>query len=209
MSKFVIPMAEYNRIHQIAHGVIKEEGSVERACIFFAIVGSFLLNKHYGIDARAVAGGFALCVAGGPKCIFYGKNEGGKFSWGGDGFHMWVQTGDHIIDFMAPIYQECFAIVDPDIIIPRKMFQKQKKYDSQTLDGLVSAGDYMSFPDPDLTDELINHFLSKPTNTDLLNVADAWSGSRRGKQRPTIRMGSNDGIIRDLALPTTITRGSW
>jgi Protein of unknown function (DUF2026) len=202
-------MAEYNRIHQIVHGAIKGEGHVERGCTFFALVGSYLLNKHYDINASAVAGGFALCVADGPKCIFYGKNEGGTFNWGDDGFHMWVQTEGHIIDFMAPIYAESFAIAQPDIVIPRKMFQKRREDDKQSLDDLVSAGDYMTFPDPDLSAELIARFLSRPANTDLLKVAEAWFGRRRGTQRPTIRMGSNDGIIRNLTLPTTIARSPW
>lgn len=209
MGKFVIPMAEYNRIHQIVHGVIKNEGDVERGCTFFAIVGSYLLNKHYGIKATAVAGGFALCVADGSRCIFYGKDEGGKFSWADDGFHMWVQTEEHIIDFMAPIYAESFAIAQPDIVIPRKMFQKRIEDDNQNLDDLDAIGDYMVFPDPDLSEELIDRFLNRSANTDLLNVAEAWFGSRRGKQKSKISMGSNDGIVRHLTLPTTIARSTW
>ena len=42
-------MREYNRIHQIIHGLIRDEGDAERGCTFFSIVGSYLLNKHYGI----------------------------------------------------------------------------------------------------------------------------------------------------------------
>lgn len=209
MGKFVITMGEYNRIHQIVHGVIKDVGDVERGCTFFAIVGSYLLNKHYQIRARAVAGGFALCVADGRKCICYGKDEGGKFSWGNDGFHMWVQTEEHIIDFMAPIYAEAFAIVQPEVMIPRKMFQKRHEEDNQSLDDLNAVGDYMIFPDPVLSEELIDHFLSRPSNTDLLNVAEAWFGSQRRKQKPTFSMGSDDGIIRHLTLPTTIAHSAW
>jgi hypothetical protein len=209
MSKFVITLADYNRIHQILHGVIKDEGNVERGCTFFSIVGSYLLNKHFGIKARAVAGGFALCVAEGPKCIFYGKDEGGKFSWGDDGFHMWVQTEEHIIDFMAPIYAESFAIAQPDILIPRKMLQKHISDDNQSLDDVDDVGKYMCFPDPALSENLIDNFLSRPINTDLLSIAETWFGSRRGKQKPTISMCSNDGIVRHLTLPTTVARSAW
>ncbi|MDQ4087328.1 MAG: DUF2026 domain-containing protein [Pseudomonadota bacterium] len=209
MSRFAITLPEYNRVHQVIHGTIKEEGTVEHACTFFSIVGSYLLNKQFGIPARAVAGGVALCVADGPKCVFYGKDEGGKFGWGEDGFHMWVQTEHHIIDFMAPIYAESFAHARPDVRIPRRMFQKLKAQDKQNLDELATVGDYIVFPDPDLTDQLIDHFLSRPVNTDLLQIAEVWFGSRRGKQKPTITMGSNDGLFRELALPTTIATGPW
>lgn len=209
MSRFVLAMPEYNRIHQIIHGLIKEEGHVERGCTFFSIVGSYFLNKHYGIAATAVAGGFALCVENGPKCIYYGKEDDGKFSWGEDGFHMWVQTREHIIDFMAPIYAEAFAIADPDTVIPRKMLQKRMDDEKQDLNELTAVGDYMTFPDPELSEQLIDHFLSRPLNTDLLSIGEAWFGTRRGKQRPTIGMASNDGILRHLTLPSTIAKGAW
>jgi hypothetical protein len=209
MSKFAITMAEYNRIHQVIHGVIKDEGDVGRGCTFFSIVGSYLLNKHFGIASAAVAGGFALCVEEGPKCVFYGKDEGGKFSWGDDSFHMWIQTKEHIIDFMAPIYVESFAIAQPDIVIPRKMFQKHRQDDKQSLEDLQAPGDFIVFPDPELSSELIERFLSRPMYRDLLHIAEVWFGNRRSHQKPTFSMGSNDGIVRHLKLPPTIARGPW
>lgn len=209
MSKFALTMAEYNRVHQVIHGVLKDEGTVEKGCTFFAIVGSYLLNKHFDIAARPVAGGFALCIADGPKCIYYGKDEGGKFTWDDDGFHMWVQTKDHVIDFMAPIYAEAFVEAGPDVTIPRKMFQKRLEEDGQSLDDIQSVGDFMVFPDPELSEQMVDRFLQRASNTDLLQIADAWFGSRRGRQNPTITMGSSDGIVRQLALPPTIARSPW
>lgn len=209
MSKFLLPLAEYNRIHQVIHGVLKEEGRVEKGCTFFAIFGSLVLNKHYGIAARPVAGAFALCVTDEPRCMFYGRDENGKIVWDEDGFHMWVQTETHIIDFMAPIYEEAFAEAGPGVEIPRQMFQKRITDEAASLDDLATPGDFFTLPDPDLSEQLTDRFLSRPTNTDLLQVADAWYGGRRAKQRPSVRMGSNDGIIRQLTLPPTVARGSW
>ncbi len=209
MSKFPLTLSEYNRVHQVIHGVVRAEGTAEKACTFFSIVGTYLLKKHFGMKARAVAGGFALCVEEGSRCLFYGKDAGGRFSWGDDAFHMWIQTETHIIDFMAPIYAESFAEAKPDITIPRKMFQKPISEDKQSLDELVTAGDFMVFPDPELSDQLIDHFLGRAVNTDLLGIADTWFGSRRGKQQPTLPIGSNDGIVHQLTLPATIARSPW
>ena len=124
MSKFLLKLDEYNRIHQVVHGVVKDEGDAGRACTFFAMIGSLILNKHYGIAARPVAGAFLLCVEPG-KNVVYGRDDGGKIGFDQDAFHMWVQTETHIIDFMAPIFRESFAAAQPDIVIPRKMFQKR------------------------------------------------------------------------------------
>ncbi|MGN6357449.1 MAG: DUF2026 family protein [Novosphingobium sp.] len=209
MGKFLLTLPEYNRIHQVAHGVIKEVGFVEKACTFFAIFGSYVLNKHYGIASRPVAGGFSLCVADGPRCLIYGREVDDKFVWDGDGFHMWVQTATHVIDFSAPIYPEAFAEAQPDVAIPRKMLQKQMVDEKQSIAELSAIGEFISFPDPELSEELTDRFLHRPTNTDLLNVADKWFGSRRAKQRPSLAMGSNDGQIVRLALPAIAARGAW
>lgn len=209
MGKFAITMTEYNRIHQVIHGVIKHGGKVERACTFFSIVGSHLLNERFGIPSAAVAGGFALCVDEGPKCVVYGKEDGGRLGWGDDGFHMWVQTEDYVIDFMAPLYEESFAIAEGGFVIPRKMFQKHRAGCKQELGELQGTGEYLVFPDPELSKQKTDRFFSRPGNADLLQVIDAWFGKRRGRQKPTMTMGINDDTVRHLRLPSTIARSPW
>ena len=95
MPNFALPLPAFNRIHQVIHGTIKEEGNI----------GALIMNKHYKIPARAVAGGFALCVEPGKNMLF-GRDGGGIVHFDEDGFHMWVQTETHVIDFMSPLYQE-------------------------------------------------------------------------------------------------------
>ena len=106
MKKFLLTLSEYNRIHQVARGVIEGLGTAERSCIFFAVFGAYILETRYKIPATAVAGNLALCVADGPKVAFFCRDEGGRIVADSDGFHMWVQTVTHIIDFMAPIFPE-------------------------------------------------------------------------------------------------------
>ena len=122
---------------------------------------------------------------------------------------MWIQTDEHIIDFMAPIYAESFSIAQPGVIIPRKMFQKRREEDKQILAELQAVGDYIVFPDPDLSEQMIDHFLSPSVYTDLLYVADVWFGNRRHLQKPGICVSGSDGIDRYLKLPVTTARSSW
>ncbi|MEL7738170.1 DUF2026 family protein [Citromicrobium bathyomarinum] len=208
MSKFLFPMADFNRIHQVIHGTIKDEGNPGKACTFFACVGALILNKHYKISARPVAGGFAMCVEA-EKNLFFGRDGHGVVEFDEDGFHMWVQTETHIIDFMSPLYQEAFRDVQQDITIPRRMFQKRAADEAANLDSLRKPGDFFTMPDPDLSERLIDHVLRRPLNTDFIQIAETWFGTRRGKQRPFLSIGSNDGIVRELELPSTLAREAW
>ena len=208
MSNFLFPMAEFNRIHQVIHGTIRDEGSPGKACTLFACIGALILTKHYKIKARAVAGGFAMCV-GSEKNMFFGRDGGGVVEFDEDGFHMWVQTETHIFDFMSPLYQEAFHGVEQDVVIPRRMFQKRVADEAANLDALNKPGDFYTMPDPDLSERLIDRILERPLNTDIIQIADTWFGRRRGRQRPSLTIRSNDGIVRELTLPNTLARGAW
>lgn len=208
MSKFLFSMADFNRIHQVIHGSIMEEGNPGKACTLFACIGALLLNKHYKIPARAIAGGFAMCVEP-EKNIFFGRDGGGTVEFDENGFHMWVQTETHVIDFMSPLYDEAFRDVQDEVIIPRRMFQKRVTEESPNLDTLNKSGDFYTMPDLELTEQLIDRILERPLNTDIIQIAEAWFGARRGKQKPSMRVGSNDGIVRELTLPATVARGAW
>ncbi|CAM3054400.1 DUF2026 domain-containing protein [Arthrobacter sp. TPD3018] len=208
MSTFLLPLSEFNRIHQVIHGTIKDEGNPGKACTLFACIGALILNKHYKIPARAVAGGFALCVEP-EKVMFFGRDGGGTVEFDEDGFHMWVQTETHVIDFMSPLYQEAFQDVQQEVAIPRRMLQKRLSDEAPDLNQLKKAGDYFTMPDPELSERLIDHVLDRPINTDIIHIAETWFGTRRGKQKPSLTIGSNDGLVRDLRLPATVARGAW
>lgn len=208
MSTFLLPLSDFNRIHQVIHGTIKDGGNPGKACTLFACIGALILNKHYKIPARAVAGGFALCVES-EKVMFFGRDGGGTVEFDEDGFHMWVQTETHVIDFMSPLYQEAFQDVQQEVVVPRRMLQKRLSDEAPDLNQLNKAGDYFTMPDPELSERLIDRVLARPINTDIIHIAETWFGTRRGKQKPSLTIGSNDGLVRDLRLPATTARGAW
>ncbi|MET3762216.1 hypothetical protein ABIB28_002770 [Sphingomonas sp. UYEF23] len=122
---------------------------------------------------------------------------------------MWIQTDTHVIDFMAPIYREAFAEHPAAIELPRRMMQRRHEVEAPSLDDLTRAGDFRHFPDPDLTEELVDHFLGRPINADLIQVATAWYGRRRANQAPTFAMGDKKGSVTRLGLAMTLANGSW
>lgn len=209
MSRFLMPLSEYNRIHQVAHGVLRDVGRPEKACKFFACFGAMVLTKHYKIPARAVAGGFALCINDTPEVAFFGQIDHGRISTSSEGFHMWVQTETHVIDFMAPIFPEAFADGAWGVKIPRRMFQRRLLTESESLDGLTTIGAFYTLPDPYLTEDMVDDFFNQPANIDLLNVGNAWYGGRTRKQPLAMAMQDNLGEVFQLQLPSTTAMGSW
>jgi hypothetical protein len=198
---------EYNRIHRVVGGVLGQVVRVERACIFFACLGSYLVRKHYNLRARPVAGLLALCIDDTPECVIFGRERGGTISSSENGFHMWVQTDTHIIDFMAPIYAEAFEV--PLSALPRKVLQRPLNTESQSLDELRASGDFVTLPNPGLSNRLLEKFIARERNHDLVNVTDAWFGSRHAQQRPTFTMADESGRIFELLLATTFGTGAW
>lgn len=173
--------------------------------------GLWLLHPEqaYKIGARSVAGAFAICVNNSPEVAFFGTKNGTRIESDVDGFHVWIQTKDHIIDFMAPIFREAFSEAGLKNEIPRLMLQKRLTDEVQVADDLQHSGDVFTLPNLEMSEHIVDRFLEKPTNTDLLNIAESWFGKRSSKQTPTMAMQNDLGEISQLHLPKTIARGSW
>lgn len=162
---------EYERIYQVIHSVLEDRANTPHSCMFFAIAGSFILNKYHGIAARPVAGAFLLCVDSTPSVLVIGKNEGNAISWDESNFHMWVQTEDHIIDFIAPIFLES---VKARVNVPRNMFLRSRDSESQSIADVSTPGDFYTLPDADLSEHFVDLFMDRPSHVDLLLAIDAW-----------------------------------
>ncbi|TAN55117.1 MAG: DUF2026 domain-containing protein [Rhodospirillales bacterium] len=211
MSKFLLTLSEYNRIYQVAHGVLQgvPDITAEKTCLFFAAFGGYVLNQKYKIGARVVGGAFCFCLNDANDVATFGKIEDNQLVSESDAFHMWLQTETHVIDFMAPIYRETFADRPTPTILPRKMMQRRFEEKAANLDALTRAGDFLYFPNPDLTNELLDNFLGSQFTRDLLKVAWTWYGNRHVKQVPTFEMRDENGQITPLSLTTTVAKGAW
>lgn len=202
-------MSEYNRIHQVAHGVLKSVGRPEKNCKFFACFGAIVLSQHYKIPATAVAGGFAICVDASPKVACFGHDEDGRISTSKSGFHMWVETDTHIVDFMAPIFSEAFTDAEMTTPIPRRMLQRPRTTEAGSLSELTKPGAFCTLPHPDMTKAIIDEFLDHTRNTDLLMIANSWYGGPRRKQKRAMTIQNNFGENIDLSLAATKATGAW
>lgn len=178
------------------------------ACMFFAAAGALMLNKHYRISARAVAGASLLCTDPAPPVISIAKNDDGMVTSDREGVHMWVQNETHVIDFMAPIFNEAVKGKGYPGTVPRKMFQRPLSTEAESIEQLRVPGDYFAIPDVEPTSELIDWLFDRSANVDLLNAVDRWF-KKYPKKLDELSLINDFGKIYKLTLRAPVISGAW
>ena len=206
--KLQLTLPEYNRIYEIIYSVLEGRANTPFACMFFAAAGALILNKHYKIQARAVAGAFLLCTDPAPTVISIAKNEDGMVTSDRDGFHMWVQTETHVIDFMAPIFNEAITGKGYPGTVLRKMFQRPLSSEAESIDELHVPGNYFTMPSIELTDELVESLFDRPANVDLLSIVDRWF-KKYPKKLDDLSLLNDLGEVHKLTLSAPRISGAW
>ncbi|GBQ89311.1 DUF2026 domain-containing protein [Asaia krungthepensis] len=210
MAKFVIGLSDYMKIHKIIHALLLKEGNKkpETGCTLFASVGAFLLQRHYKIKARPVAGAFVLCVDS-NDLLMYGKLDNGNLVSDNQNFHMWVETETHLIDFMSPLLQESFANTTRYSSIARRMLQKPLMEEKQNVSDCVSRGDFAVFENHRLTNDIVSKLSDTPLAIDFFSVADKWFGKRSRKQADQITIMDTVLGVSTIRLPQIDVNQCW
>lgn len=206
--KLQLTLPEYRRIYEVIYSVLEGRANTPFACMFFAAAGALILNKHYKIPARAVAGAFLLCTDPTPSVISIAKNEDGMVTSDRNGFHMWVQIETHVIDFMAPIFNEAIKGKGYPGTVPRKMFQRLLSEEAESIDQLRMSGDFYTMPNIELTDELVDSLFDRPANVDLLNAVDRWF-KKHPKKLDDLSLLNDLGEVHKLTLSAPAISGAW
>src|SRR5690348_14921053 len=101
----IVTLANYTRIHSVIRAVLDgADAMTAEACVFFAMAGSYVLEKHHNISATPRAGAAFYCV--GQKkpatVLSFARFEDGGVVSDSKSFHCWVESEGWAIDFMAP-----------------------------------------------------------------------------------------------------------
>lgn len=209
--KPVLTLPEYIRLFRVIAAVLDSvEANTERACLFFAITGAFLIEHVHKWPARPVAGAAFYRVDDETGfTIAYGRLEENEPICDQKAFHCWIECEGTIIDLMAPIFHESVASAGRKERVVRKSFQKPVSRMSDSPYNLTREGDFFLHRDPALTMELIQTFMQKPANADLVNVCEHWYRRPPKPIQPTIQMGSNDGSVATIHLKDIKLEGAW
>jgi len=206
-----IPFQDYQRISRVIKTVVDGvEGNTARACIFFAIVGASILEAVYKKSCLPLAGNayYAVDPTAENVVAFANVDRDGN-TVGSGAFHCWIQCEEHIIDFMAPIFQESVASAGLAMKVPRKMFQKPLRSMSVSVRDLQREGDYYVEHNVALTQSIFDDFLSKNHTQDLAQICLHWFQKPPKNMPKTFSMQDDLGERYDMTLASLDLVGAW
>ncbi|MHB0929391.1 MAG: DUF2026 family protein, partial [Candidatus Nanopelagicales bacterium] len=171
-NKPIIEMPEYTQLYEVIAGVLDSAGRTkERACLFFAIAGAFLIQQVHKIPAHPVAGAaFYLVNEETGFTLAFGQLEANKPICDHNAFHCWIECNGSIIDLMAVIFPEAAISAGYAEHVARKAFQKPQASMAESPYALQQDGDFYLYPDLQMTKDLIQIFLSNPDNEALVTL---------------------------------------
>jgi len=170
-----ITLKQYENIYRIVSSIGNHFAhGAGRSCQFYNVNGALILQQLLKIKARPVMGAaFIRLNASGDTVSFAGEEDGNFYS-SPDAFHCWVETPNFIIDFTAPEYREAASQLRTPSIIPRQMFQKEKKLMSTGPYSMANAGDFYFCQNKELTIHLLEKMSSRIDAQDFANICCDW-----------------------------------
>jgi hypothetical protein len=203
---------EYERLFRCIHGVLlNEKGDPTRACTYFAHIGAYILAREHGYpDARAVVGFAAYNLA--PDCdrtLVLGSVDNGTPTSNRDAFHAWIQVEDCVVDLAAPLFGALLTSVPSSPAVPPLMFQSSIRSGVVDLHELGNPGAHLHVANPQLTLELLQHFMSLPANRDLAEICREWYKRPPKKMTSSVSIGNQRGEARQVPLSPVRLEGKW
>jgi hypothetical protein len=206
--EFPLDQKQFERIFQTIYSALDGRAKVERSCIFFAAVGALILDEHFGIECQPCAGAALLNIGDEANTVInFGEFKNGLLTSSADAFHCWIETEQHAIDFMSPIYHENMKSSLFSKSIPRRMFVRNLSDMVQSLDDLDAPHAFALQYDQALAKTLYENFLDNDASTSLLSACKQWF-----KPYPHAMPGKrllSEGRIFDFSLHGPNVDGRW
>lgn len=208
-----ISLPEYRLIWSVMHSVRRAIGEDSgRACLFYNVIGAYLLEHTFRISARPLMG-VALVRVHDPTAtvLTFAERDSatGELHSSPEGFHCWVETEAHVLDFTAPTYREELLASGQSLPIPRRMFQREKAVAAASPEEVTQEGDFLVLPNAALTNLLLGRAAKSMAVGDLAKVCLSWL-RRPPKRTPTVFLMQDDrGETFEMQLAPLRLEGAW
>jgi len=207
-----ITLREFNLVSTAIKGLLLQtEGvrDIKHSCIVFSCLGAAIVNQHFKIQCQPVAGAWLLRHPDGENILGFGIDDNKKFRSSEDGFHMWVETKTHAIDFTSAMYPEVFASVHADSPVPRAMVQIDLQGTTPTKDDRENWTLLRAIPNVDLTESFIDTFASNSENNEIIKILLQWIQLLKRSPNSNMKIINNSGRIVALRRSGFEARGIW
>lgn len=174
MTDFLLPIKDFERIYRIIHSVMNVINiPPHKACLFFNIIGSEILRRQYNLQANPNCGR-AIFRLNDDYILVFGEKKDGRLVCTEESFHCWTEAEGWVIDFLSPLYKECYRASGQTGNIETKMFQKKSEESKNSSVEIVSEGDFTILEDTEIVKSQSERFWRTPLYSDLTNICLKW-----------------------------------
>ena len=208
---YPLPLLDYLRIHRVIRSVLDSAGAnTAHACWYFSMAGAAILRHHYRKDAQPIAG--AMCLMTNEQdsnVMCFAKIEGDVIYSSNDAFHALVAYGDHLIDFMSPIFTDTAKSSERAFVPPSRSFQRRIDSMKSSHTKLRVDGDFFFLPNPELTGRLLRKVSENRFQTDVVRGCVDWYRKPPKAIPPSIKVGDEKGQMSTVRLKGGAVVGAW
>ena len=203
----LLKLKDYERIYRVINSiVINENADPSISCIFFSVYGSYILSKHYKINAFPKAGLAAYHIGTNNDVIMFGEEYDGIFTGERDAFHCWIEADGWVIDFMAPAFPQLKSVRSS---IDSKMFQKPLSSMAASAHELRHSGDFYLESTSKSTVKHMSVLSESPVYSDLAEICVQWFTRPPKNIQTNIIIGDAKGNKNSVALVGNSITDTW
>ena len=211
MRKTLIPFQDYKKIFSTIYSILQNENAeINHSCIYFSVIGSFILHEHYKLDPKVYMGIAAYMLDDKKNNVLaFAEKNGNKLISSENGFHAWIVVKDWVIEFTAPVFPNMLKSMDENASCEPKMFQKPLSVMCPSSANLKSNGDFFLHEDIPFANDMLDHFSKRPFNTDIADICCKWYRRPPRKMLKSITIGDGAGKLKQVPLRSYRISGSW
>jgi hypothetical protein len=201
-----VTLKQYQTIHRIVSSIgdVFSHGA-GISCQFYNVNGAYILSKALKIKARPVMGAAFIWLKDGQDgMLTFAEIDNNGYTSTPNGFHCWIETDTHYIDFTAPEYS---IALGQDV--PQKMFQKQKSDMATSIDSFKNAGDFLFIKNESLTNHLLARMGASPASSDLAMICADWYKMHKKKNIQSMSVINDLGEVVSVNLKRCNLESSW
>lgn len=213
-----LKLQEFNTISIATQSVLRSVAIPEyfpdlnRSCTMFAFCGALALTEVYRIPAKVYAGSFFVRQPKSEIVLSYAEKDTIVGDDTRQGFHAWVETETHIIDFMSPLYP---AILEahPDntqkLKFENRMLQIRLQDDAQSWREFEDGKSIFALATKNRTQYIASRIFSTPALKDIASLTSQWVDKLRKKPGVEMDICDNYGRHTRLKPHGLASKGAW
>lgn len=211
MYKPIIQFEDYKRIFNTAFSVLNIiNAPLNHSCIYFSVIGSFILSEKYRLDPKVYMGIAAYMLDENKNNVLtFAEKKNDKLVCSENGFHSWIVANDWVIDFTAPLFPRMIRGINKNTSCESKMFQKPLGHMCASMADLKYNGDFFLFENIAFANKMMDIFANSKFHTRIIEICCQWYQKPPSEMKKMKNIVDWKGKEKHLFLKSNIINGRW